>query len=235
MKLKILLLIFFISLTCFSQVNDEINDLIIIGEDSIPKRYIDLNEVILFQPLTFDDYDSAKKYAVLRNRTYKVYPYAKLAADRLKILNDRLKLIIKNKQKRKYLKRLEKFIYDEFEKDLKKLSRSQGKILIKLVHRQTGQTTHNLIKELRNGLKATIYQATASFFKLSLKVEYDPKNIYEDYLIEDILLRAFSSKKLIEQPTALEYDLDELYKLWKKKKENHINTKKPSIRYRILG
>lgn len=235
MKLKILLLIFFISLTCFSQVNDEINDLIIIGEDSIPKRYIDLNEVILFQPLTFDDYDSAKKYAVLRNRTYKVYPYAKLAADRLKILNDRLKLIIKNKQKRKYLKRLEKFIYDEFEKDLKKLSRSQGKILIKLVHRQTGQTTHNLIKELRNGLKATIYQATASFFKLSLKVEYDPKNIYEDYLIEDILLRAFSSKKLIEQPTALEYDLDELYKLWKKKKENHINTKKPSIRYRIIG
>tara|TARA_B100001057_G_C22790210_1_gene927303 strand:+ start:982 stop:1689 length:708 start_codon:yes stop_codon:yes gene_type:complete len=235
MKLKILLLIFFISLTCFSQVNDEINDLIIIGEDSIPKPYIDLNEVILFQPLTFDDYDSAKKYAVLRNRTYKVYPYAKLAADRLKILNDRLKSITKNKQKRKYLKRLEKFIYDEFEKDLKKLSRSQGKILIKLVHRQTGQTTHNLIKELRNGLKATIYQATASFFKLSLKVEYDPKNIYEDYLIEDILLRAFSSKKLIEQPTALEYDLDELYKLWKKKKENHINTKKPSIRYRILG
>lgn len=235
MKLKILLLIFFISLTCFSQVNDEINDLIIIGEDSIPKRYIDLNEVILFQPLTFDDYDSAKKYAVLRNRTYKVYPYAKLAADRLKILNDRLKLIIKNKQKRKYLKRLEKFIYDEFEKDLKKLSRSQGKILIKLVHRQTGQTTHSLIKELRNGFKATIYQATASFFKLSLKVEYDPKNIYEDYLIEDILLRAFSSKKLIEQPTALEYDLDELYKLWKKKKENHINTKKPSIRYRIIG
>ena len=235
MKLKILSLIFFISLTCFSQVNDEINDLIIIGEDSIPKPYIDLNEVILFQPLTFDDYDSAKKYAVLRNRTYKVYPYAKLAADRLKILNDRLKSITKNKQKRKYLKRLEKFIYDEFEKDLKKLSRSQGKILIKLVHRQTGQTTHNLIKELRNGLKATIYQATASFFKLSLKVEYDPKNIYEDYLIEDILLRAFSSKKLIEQPTALEYDLDELYKLWKKKKENHINTKKPSIRYRIIG
>ncbi len=235
MKLKILSLIFFSSLTCFSQLNEQIEDLIIIGEDSIPKQYIDLNEVVLFQPLTFDDYDSAKKYAVLRNRTYKVYPYAKLAADRLKILNDRLKLILKNKQKRKYLKRLEKYIYDEFEKDLKKLSRSQGKILIKLVHRQTGQTTHSLIKELRNGFKATIYQTTASFFKLSLKVEYDPKNIYEDYLIEDILLRAFSSEKLIEQPTALEYDLDELYELWKKKKEKEIKTKKPSIRYRING
>jgi len=235
MKLKVLSLIFFSFLTCFSQVNEQIDDLIIIGEDSIPKPYIDLNEVVLFQPLTFNDYDSAKRYAVLRNRTHKVYSYAKMAADRLKILNDRLKLIVKKKQKRKYLKRLEKFIYDEFEKDLKKLSRSEGKILIKLVHRQTGKTTHNLIKELRNGFKAVIYQATASFFKLSLKAEYDPKNIYEDYLIEDILLRAFSSEKLIEQPTALEYDLDELYKLWKKKKQNETNTKNPSIRYRIIG
>ena len=218
MKLKILSLIFFSSLTCFSQLNEQIEDLIIIGEDSIPKQYIDLNEVVLFQPLTFDDYDSAKKYAVLRNRTYKVYPYAKLAADRLKILNDRLKLILKNKQKRKYLKRLEKYIYDEFEKDLKKLSRSQGKILIKLVHRQTGQTTHSLIKELRNGFKATIYQTTASFFKLSLKVEYDPKNIYEDYLIEDILQRAFSEERLEPQDTALDYDLDALYIYWKENK-----------------
>ena len=146
MKLKVLSLIFFSFLTCFSQVNEQIDDLIIIGEDSIPKPYIDLNEVVLFQPLTFNDYDSAKKYAVLRNRTYKVYPYAKLAADRLKILNDRLKLIVKNKQKRKYLKRLEKFIYDEFEKDLKKLSRSEGKILIKLVHRQTGPVSYTHLR-----------------------------------------------------------------------------------------
>ena len=95
MKLKVLSLIFFSFLTCFSQVNEQIDDLIIIGEDSIPKPYIDLNEVVLFQPLTFNDYDSAKRYAVLRNRTHKVYSYAKMAADRLKILNDRLKLIVK--------------------------------------------------------------------------------------------------------------------------------------------
>ena len=235
MKSKLLFIVLFNTLICLSQSNEQAKDLIIIRGDSIPKPYINLNEVILFQPLTFNNYDAAKKYAILRNRTYKVYPYAKLAADRLQVLNDRLKSIDKKKQKRKYLKRLEKFIYDEFEKDLKKLSRSQGKILIKLVHRQTGQTTHSLIKELRNAFKARLYQTTASFFKLSLKVEYDPKNNYEDYLIEDILLRAFSTGKLTEQPTALDYDLDELYKLWKKKKENESDINKSSIKYRIIG
>ncbi|MBL29856.1 MAG: hypothetical protein CMC81_01235 [Flavobacteriaceae bacterium] len=235
MKLKILSIILFYSLFCVSQSDDKHEDLIIITGDSIPKPYINLNEVILFQPLSFDTYDAAKKYAILRSRTYKVYPYAKLAADRLKTLNDRLKFIKKNKQKRKYLRRLEKFIYEEFEKDLKKLSRSQGKILIKLIHRQTGQTTHNLIKELRNSFKARIYQTTASFFKLSLKIEYDPKSNYEDYLIEDILLRAFSSGKLDQQPTALDYDLDELFKYWKKKKDKEVENKKSLMRYRIIG
>ena len=110
MKSKLLFIVLFNTLICLSQSNEQAKDLIIIRGDSIPKPYINLNEVILFQPLTFNNYDAAKKYAILRNRTYKVYPYAKLAADRLQVLNDRLKSIDKKKQKRKYLNRLEKFI-----------------------------------------------------------------------------------------------------------------------------
>ena len=219
---------------CLSQSTEIENSLFIVGEDSIPNSAINLKEVIVFQPLTFKSYNEAKDYAILRNRTYKVYPYAKLAADRLQILNKRLEDIDSKGRKRKYLKRLEKFIYEEFEQDLKKLSRSQGKILIKLVHRQTGETTHKLIKELRNGWKATIYQATASFFKLSLKETYDPKENYQDYLIEDIILRAFSSGKLIEQTTALEYDLDELYYVWKFKK-NDITENPDQPKYRLIN
>ena len=59
-----------------------------------------------------------------------------------------------------------------------------------------------------------IYQTTASFFKLSLKSEYDPETIYEDYLIEDILQRAFSNGDLPFQEKALDYDLDSLYTKW---------------------
>ena len=157
----------------------------------------------------------------------RVYQYAKLAADRLNILTERLNQIKSKRKKRKYLRLIEDFIYDEFELELRKLSRSQGKILIKLIHRQTGNTTHQLVKELRNGWRALIYQTTASLFKLSLKDTYNPKEVYEDYLIEDILQRAFSEERLERQDTALDYDLDALYIYWKENKPK-FEDKKPS-------
>jgi hypothetical protein len=186
--------------------------------DSIPNSGIRLEEVVLFQPLRFKSINELRNYVILRNRTLRVYPYAKLAADRLDTLTSRLERIEKKRQKKIYIKRIEKFIYDEFEEELKKLSRSQGRILIKLVHRQTGATTHELIKKLRNGWKAMIYQTTASFFKLSLKDIYDPETIYEDFLIEDILQRAYGDGIIELDPTALSYDLDSLYTLWKEAK-----------------
>ena len=195
--------------------SNEAEDFFVIEGDTILQSKIELKEVIVFQPLKFLTFEEAKSYVILRNRIYKVYPYAKLASDRLNVLNERLDQITSERKRRLYLKRIENFIYDEFEQELKKLSRSQGRILIKLVHRQTGNTTHQLVKELRNGWRAFVYQTTASLFKLSLKDTYTPEEIYEDYLIEDILQRAFSEERLESQDTALDYDLDALYKYWK--------------------
>lgn len=187
--------------------------------DSLDGYGIALDEVILFQPLRFSSMNDLKSYLILRNRTLRVYPYAKLAGDRLDSLTIRLERI-KNKRKRKqYLKRIESFIYDEFEEELKKLSRSQGRILIKLVHRQTGVTTHQLVKELRNGWRAFLYQTTASFFDLTLKAEYEPETEYEDFLIEDILQRAAAEGIIELDATALEYVLDSLYTLWRSRKK----------------
>ena len=134
-----------------------------------------------------------------------------MASDRLKRLNERINSIKNNSSKRRYTKRIEKFIYSEFEEELKKLSRSQGRILIKLVHRQTGTTTHDLVKELRNGWRAFIYQTTASLFDLTLKDTFDPKENREDFMIEDILQRANSDNIIELDPTALTYNLDSLY------------------------
>ena len=183
--------------------------------DSLPQAGIRLQEVVLFQPLKFRSMMELREYVILRNRTLRVYPYAKLASDRLDTLSMRLESIKSKRKKKVYIKRIEKFIYDEFEGELKKLSRSQGRILIKLVHRQTGETTHTLVKELRNGWRAFVYQTTASLFKLSLKDTYDPENNYEDFLIEDILQRAYGDGLIDLDPTALTYDLDSLYTLWK--------------------
>ena len=186
--------------------------------DSIPQSGIRLKEVVLFQPLKFKTIDDLRDYVLLRNRTLRVYPYAKLASDRLDTLSIRLKEIKRKRSKKIYMKRVEKFIYSEFEQELRKLSRSQGRILIKLVHRQTGETTHSLVKDLRNGWRAFLYQTTASMFKLSLKDTYDPETIYEDFLIEDILQRAYGDGIIDLDPTALTYTLDSLYTIWKEPK-----------------
>ncbi len=216
---SIICFVFLVPLTLFSQDLDSLQSeesmLYKFETDSIPNSGIRLKEVVLFQPLRFKSMTELREYVILRNRTLRVYPYSKLAADRLDTLSMRLQNIKNKRQKKIYIKRVEKFIYDEFEEELKKLSRSQGRILIKLVHRQTGATTHELIKDLRNGWKAMIYQTTASLFKLSLKDTYDPEKIYEDFLIEDILQRAYGDGLIELDPTALTYDLDALYTKWK--------------------
>ena len=79
-----------------------------------------MKEVIVFQPLKFVSYEEAKNYILLRQRTLRVYQYAKLAADRLKILTERLNQINSKRKKRKYLRLIEDFIYNEFELELKK-------------------------------------------------------------------------------------------------------------------
>lgn len=217
MKKNVFFLFFsFLLSTAYAQQNEE-GSLLLIEGDSIPQYGITLKEVVVFQPLRFKTREELKRYILLRRRVFRVYPYAKLAADRLTVLNDRLNEIESKRGRKKYLKRLEKFIYEEFEEELKKLSKSQGRILIKLVHRQTGSTTFDLVKELRTGWKAFVYQTTASLFSLSLKDQYNPEEVLEDYLIEDILQRAFAEQYLIEQPAAIDYDLNVLYSNWKEK------------------
>ena len=214
-RLYLVLLLFF-SVLVVAQDFEE-NALVMIEGDSLPSYGIPLKEVVVFQPLRFKDREELNRYLILRRRVLRVYPYAKLAAERLTVLNERLDQMDSKRGKKKYMKRLEDFVYKEFEEELKKLSKSQGKILIRLVHRQTGSTTYDLVKELRNGWKAFFYQTTASLFSLSLKEEYDPAELLEDYLIEDIPQRAFADQYLIEQPPAVEYDLNALYQNWKDK------------------
>ena len=177
-----------------------------------------LDEVQVFQPLKFNDDEEIKRYVILRYRVKKVYPYAKLSAERMSVIDSRLSEIESKRKKRRYLKNLEKFTYNEFSEELRKLSRSQGRILVRLLNRQTGLTAHTIVSEYRNNIRAFIYQATASLFNISLKDEYSPFDNYEDYLIEDILQRSFSEGSLEKQDYALDFNIDSLYNHWKVKK-----------------
>ncbi|WP_234423346.1 MULTISPECIES: DUF4294 domain-containing protein [Aquimarina] len=186
----------------------------IIEGDTIPHEAIDLDEVIILGRLNFKNKLARRKYLILRRKTRKVYPYAKLAADRLISLNERLENIDSKRKKKRYVKMLQKYMEEEFTKELKKLTRTEGQILVKLIHRQTSKTMFELVKEYRSGWRAFWYNNTAKLFSISLKEKYDPINVEEDYWIEDILQRSFQSSILKEQKTALDFSFYDLRNKW---------------------
>lgn len=192
---------------------------IIIEGDSIMRASIALDEVFVFSKLKFGSYDDKLRYYILQRKTLKVYPYAKLAAERLVELNDSLANIKSKSKRKRYTKKVQKYIEGEFSDELKKLTRTEGQILVKLIYRQTGKTAFDLVKELRSGWRAFWYSTTAKMFKISIKEEYHPDRIQEDYLIEDILQRAFADSKLERQESALNYDFSALVDKWHLKKE----------------
>lgn len=164
----------------------------IVEGDTLVNPYVDLHEVIVLPELKFDSYKDYLAYQRLKKRTLKVYPYAKMASERLVVLNDRLSKIKRKRAKKRYTKRIERYLEEEFEAELRRLTRSEGRILIKLIHRETGETTHELIKKLRSGWRAFVYQTTAKLFDLDLKTTFNPTDVEEDAMIEGILLRAFA-------------------------------------------
>lgn len=189
-------------------------DYIFIEGDSIAREHIDLDEVLILGRLKFDSDLERRKYLILKRKTIKVYPYAKLASERLVELNSRLDHIKTRRARKKYTKIVQSYIEDQFSAELKKLTRTEGQILVKLIHRQTGVTTFALLKDLKSGWRAFWYNTTASFFDISLKEEFKPESNQEDYLIEDILQRAFQSKQLQKQPSALDFNFLELTNKW---------------------
>ncbi len=202
----------------FSQVveSDSLVYYIKIQGDSVVRSSIDLDKVVLLPKIGFKNSKEIKKYLILKRKTLKVYSYAVLASDRLTTLDKRLAPIKRRRDKKSYTKKIQKFIVNEFYDELIKFTQTEGQILIKLIHRQTGITTYKLIKELRNGWSAFWYNNTAKLFNMSLKKEFNPYTAEEDYLIEDIIQRALRDKKLEYQEPSMNYDLFELNKKWEK-------------------
>jgi hypothetical protein len=189
------------------------NYLVIVG-DTIINNSINLNEVYILPKLKFTSSESRRQYLILQRKTVKVYPYAKLAADRLDSLKNRMGSIKSKRKQKKYTRMVQKYLEEEFTEKLKKFTITEGQILIKLIHRQTGETAFDLVKDLRSGWRAFWYNNTARIFNMSLKLPFDPQNSEEDYLIEDILLRQFQNGRLDYQKPFNTFDIYELSKQW---------------------
>lgn len=131
------------------------------------------------------NYKTKKQYEAWTRTKYnvkKVYPYAILAAAKLKEYNRILEKMPDEKTKKAYLKVVEKELRAEFEDPLKNLTTTQGEILLKLIDRETGETSYELVKNLRGGFQAFMWQSLARLFGSNMKAEYDPTG--DDIMIE---------------------------------------------------
>lgn len=126
-----------------------------------------------------------RKYERLIYNLKKVYPYAMIVRQRLDEVNQRMAEMSSDKTRREYIRQFEKDVFAEFEDDIRNMTITQGRLLIKLIDRETQNTSYELIKDYRGGLTATFWQGIARIFGTNLKDEYDPFG--DDALIEVIL------------------------------------------------
>lgn len=130
-------------------------------------------------------YKNKRQYEAWNRTKYnvkKVYPYAILAAAKLKEYNRILEKMPNEATRKAYTKTVEKELKAEFEEPLKNLTMTQGRILLKLIDRETGNTSYELVKDLRGGFQAFMWQSVARIFGSNMKSEYDPNG--EDIMVE---------------------------------------------------
>jgi integrase len=126
-----------------------------------------------------------RKYERLIYNLKKVYPYAAMVRRKLDEVNNELSHIKSEKEKKEYIKDFEKNIFKEYEGDMRQMTISQGKLLIKLIDRETQNTSYDLIRDYRGKFTAAFWQGIAKIFGTNLKEQYDPFG--EDALIEVLL------------------------------------------------
>ncbi|GGG92806.1 hypothetical protein GCM10007415_29540 [Parapedobacter pyrenivorans] len=141
-------------------------------------------EVDVTRKRIFKSPEDKARYLRLRYNVIKVLPYAKYAQSRYQQLYRDLAVTGNRREQKRLVKACEKEIKDMFNREVKNLTISQGEILIKLIDRQTGNSSYEVVKELRGGVTAFFYQSVARVFGHNLKSTY---NAEEDFEIENII------------------------------------------------
>ncbi len=150
--------------------------------------YVRLREIVVRAPRKFKSKAEERQYWKLVYNIKKVYPYAKLAGLKLHELNEQYLELDSERERKTYSKRAEEELKTEFEGELRKLTISQGRILLRLVDRETGNTTYEILKDFRGSVSAIFWQAIAKIFGSNLKTRYDPSS-GEDKTIEQIIMQ----------------------------------------------
>jgi len=176
-------LFFFLGSTAQERDSAEINLGMIEGADTLIFKKI--KEVWVFPEKKFKNKRQYRRYSRYVQKVKKVYPLAVKARVLLKKYEPEYVALEKQRDRRKLMKRLEKELLSEHKEELKKWSISDGRILLKLINRETERTPYSLIKDFRGDVSAVFWQGIARLFRNNLKAGYDPED--EDRILEEIV------------------------------------------------
>ena len=189
--------IFFI-LLCLSfiwvaqaQEKSTVKEFTVIGKDTII-----ISKVPEVEILAFKNHDEKLRYFILKRKVIKVYPYALEAKLKLAAIKMGLDSIPKRRHRKRYTKEIANWIKEEYAQQLKQLTMSEGRVLVKLIYRETQFTSYDIVKSYRGRFNAFFWQTFAKLYEKDLKSRYDPINKREDMLIEHIILQAKIEGKL---------------------------------------
>lgn len=188
-KKILFLLLLFSSVNILSQ--NIIKDYVVEQGDTIL-----LTEIPSIDIISFTDNKERWRYQILKRKVLKVYPYAIYTKQKLEEMENELDSISRKRKKKKHTKKVAKFLKEELGEELKKLTRTEGNILVKLIYRETNISTYKLLKMYRGSVNAYFWQTMAKIYDNDLKQEYDPLNNREDMWIEHIIKQAKLEGKL---------------------------------------
>jgi hypothetical protein len=157
-----------------------------VKRDGVTLPEVEIKEVTVYAHPQFPKKSDFRKYEKLVYNLKKVYPYALIVRNRLSKVDEELSNIKSDKERKDYLKKVEKEVFADYEGDVRDMTITQGRLLIKLIDRETQNTSYTLIKDYRGKLAAAFWQGIARIFGSNLKEVYDPYG--EDLLIETIIL-----------------------------------------------
>lgn len=185
----IILFSFCLTLSIIAQGDDEevkgiVTKAVIMDGDTVPLFW--LPTVKIFGPIMFKSKVQAITFSRMVRYVKRVYPYARFIGIKIDEYNVYLNSIENNRTREKEIARIEKELRAQFEEELVKLTFTQGKILLKLIYRETSKTTYGLITDYRGNLTAFFWQSIGKIFGYNLKVTYDPIGVDRD--IENIVI-----------------------------------------------
>ncbi|MFV0531563.1 MAG: DUF4294 domain-containing protein [Flavobacteriales bacterium] len=186
MKYVIVLFLFCFNLSIPAQ--EEYKDSIDIQKDIYNKKDIEgsIEQIDFWAKPIFKDEADKKRFLYIKRKVYKVWPYVQMAQKLYKLNQEETSGFGKRRLVRKYNREIQDSLMKKYKNTLKNFSRTDGRVMMKLIHRQTGETTYEIVKKSKSGWSAFWWNTQAGFFKLNMKDTLDIKNNRDDYFVEYI-------------------------------------------------